>query len=134
MSLREGQLNTPEKGSPVSCARPSTGSTSRVYEELVVIFNGLEPAIPVNHDIYEMQMTNVWVCPDIKTSTSICRAIELRESRSPVGMHWCPCMTPILIGLCTTVIDTGNAGLCHFFHLEVRLWGKILHGPHHNLP
>jgi len=34
---------------------------------------------------------------EINTSTSICLTNELSESKSPVGIHWCPCITPVLI-------------------------------------
>ena len=49
------------------------------------------------------------VCPEMSTSTSICRAIALSESRSPLGTHWCPCVTPIRIGECATVTERGSA-------------------------
>ena len=44
------------------------------------------------------QRTHVCVPPLTNTSTSICLAIDDSASRSPVGIHWCPGMTPILIG------------------------------------
>lgn len=48
------------------------------------------------------------VCPETRTSTSSCLAMALSESRSPVGMHWCPCMTPIRMGVWVTVTDSGK--------------------------
>jgi hypothetical protein len=74
---------------PVVCTRPSSCSRARVHKELVVVFYGLESGAIRRQICPEksLRATYVCVCPDTNTSTSICRAIELSESRSPVGMH-----------------------------------------------
>jgi hypothetical protein len=64
----------------------------------------------VNRSLLHVGTTHICVCPEIRTSTSICLASELSESKSPVGMHWCPWITPILMGAWTTVKDNGNKG------------------------
>ena len=51
---------------------------------------------------------HVCVLPLTSTSTSICLAMALKLSKSPVGIHWCPWTTPIRIGVCVTVALKGK--------------------------
>lgn len=90
------QSTTP-KYTPVPQPSPGASCTARVHEEPAVIFDSLESGqmittlgeqtAPENARGVGSHETYVCVCPEIKTSTSIWRAMALSESRSPVGMH-----------------------------------------------
>lgn len=77
--------------------------------------------------------THVCVWPETRTSTSICLAIALRESKSPVGIHWCPCITPIRIGEWVTVTDIGNI-VEFYMPISASNQKVIRHTPRHSLP
>lgn len=57
-------------------------------------------------------MADLWVPPEMRTSTSILRATALRASVSPNGTTWWPCRSPIRRGPCCRTSEGGRAGFC----------------------